>query len=69
MTHTADAVPFVIYDNGEGREKAREGPWRQRGRKACGGKEGIKGYNEKEAKKAKLFVKQGHKLLKILFAS
>jgi 2,3-bisphosphoglycerate-independent phosphoglycerate mutase len=49
MTHTAEAVPFAIYPE--------EGIRRQ--------KRAIEGFNEKEIKKSKLRIKEGHKLLKL----
>ncbi|MFA5839633.1 MAG: cofactor-independent phosphoglycerate mutase [Candidatus Margulisiibacteriota bacterium] len=53
MTHTADDVPFVIYDGKGGQGMARKG---------------IQGYNEKEARKAKLKIVRGSQLLKNLFS-
>jgi len=55
MTHTSDPVPFVIYK--------LEGI-----RRPVKAHEGIKGYNEKEIKKSKLFIKRGHELMKRLLA-
>ena len=60
MTHTMDAVPFVVW--GRGAEKAEEG--RRREKKA---QEGIEGYNEKEINKTKLRLKNGYQLLEKLF--
>lgn len=47
MTHTRDAVPFMIW--GKGIEGSRD--------------QGIKGYNEKEIGKSKLSIRHGYKLL------
>jgi len=58
MTHTAEPVPFVIY-NLEGR-KDREG---RKGKEGREGKEGIKGFNEREVKKAKFKIEKGHELM------
>jgi 2,3-bisphosphoglycerate-independent phosphoglycerate mutase len=58
MTHTAEPVPFVIY-NLESR-KGREG---RKGKEGREGKEGIKGFNEREVKKAKLKIEKGHELM------
>ncbi|MFA6431842.1 MAG: cofactor-independent phosphoglycerate mutase [Candidatus Margulisiibacteriota bacterium] len=55
-THTSDAVPFVIW----GREEISEDKK---------GREGIKGYNEKEIGKAKLRVKNGYELLSYLLSA
>lgn len=52
MTHTAEAVPFVIYEQGrQGRQ----------------GKQGVEGYNEKEVGRVRLRIKNGYRLLDILF--
>jgi len=59
MTHTADPVPFVMWDG----EQGPSGPV-----KAGKGKGRIKGYNEKEMKKAKLKIAHGHELLGKLLA-
>jgi len=53
MTHTADAVPFIIYDKS----------------KIQNSKSKINGYNEKQIRKSKLRVKHGHELLKLLFVA
>lgn len=53
MTHTADAVPFVMWEEGG------KGPIRAH--------QGIKGYNEREIRKAKLEIRKGHELLHGLF--
>jgi len=49
MTHTSDAVPFVLYETKNKKQKTK-----------------INGYNEKQIKKSKLRVKNGHKLLELL---
>jgi 2,3-bisphosphoglycerate-independent phosphoglycerate mutase len=49
MTHTAEAVPFVVYPSKE--KKGRKGIRK------------IKGFNEKEIKKSKLKIQKGHELL------
>ncbi len=48
MTHTADAVPFVIYPS-----------------PVSGPQSPVRGYNEKEIRKSRLRIKQGHDLLKM----
>ena len=50
MTHTAEAVPFAIYSTREGARRR---------------KKAIEGYSEKEIKKSKLRIEQGHRLLKL----
>ena len=52
MTHTAEAVPFAIYQS-QGKQ----------GRQGGQGEQGIQGFNEREIKKAKLKIKNGYKLL------
>jgi len=52
MTHTAEAVPFAIYQS-QGRQGIQGGQ----------GEQGIQGFNEREIKKAKLKIKNGYKLL------
>ncbi|NQT30142.1 MAG: cofactor-independent phosphoglycerate mutase [Candidatus Saganbacteria bacterium] len=68
MTHTADPVPFVIYQNGERPLRAEQQRFAQgeaiKARKVI---KGVKGYSEKEIKKSKLRIKNGHELLKFLF--
>ncbi|MBN3033047.1 MAG: cofactor-independent phosphoglycerate mutase [Candidatus Saganbacteria bacterium] len=48
MTHTGEAVPFVIYSG-------------SKGHRAIGSR--VKGFNEKEIGRSKLKIKDGHKLL------
>lgn len=55
MTHTRDDVPFVIYGE-EGVRGVKKGA------------EGIRGYNEREIKRSRLKIRQGHKLLTLLFS-
>ncbi len=56
MTHTAEAVPFAIYS-----KAALKG--RLRGFRVEGALAPIKGYNEKEIRKSKISIKNGHALL------
>jgi 2,3-bisphosphoglycerate-independent phosphoglycerate mutase len=52
MTHTSEAVPFAIYEEGvRGHKRASEG------------KEGVRGFNEKEVKKAKLRIREGWRMM------
>jgi len=66
-THTAEAVPFVIWGKGRRPVKAHEGLWGHRRDKERKRNEGIEGYNEKEARKVKGEAIEGSKLLKRLF--
>jgi 2,3-bisphosphoglycerate-independent phosphoglycerate mutase len=49
-THTADPVPFCIYNS----------------RKAGPGAGGVSGYNEREASRTGVFVTEGHRLIEIM---
>ncbi|MFH1347762.1 MAG: hypothetical protein ABIH22_03635, partial [Candidatus Margulisiibacteriota bacterium] len=55
MTHTSDAVPFVIY------QSKVQSPCLPTGTATSN----VKSYNEKEIKKSKLKIRDGHKLLKV----
>jgi 2,3-bisphosphoglycerate-independent phosphoglycerate mutase len=56
MTHTNDPVPFAIWDS--------EGP-----RMSVKVREGIEGYNEREIRKSRLMVRDGHLLLERFYFS
>ncbi|MBU0501928.1 MAG: cofactor-independent phosphoglycerate mutase [bacterium] len=66
MTHTRDAVPFVVWESNDKLcAKGASLPVRQAG--ASGGKmknEKCRSYNEREIKKSKIKIKNGHELMK-----